>query len=146
MNKKELVNMLINHFCVIYTCTMFATIMFCRMNDPVTTELSVSFLWQAGIFSLCADLPSVVYYSKKELSKKEWWIRTAIHTGLLEIVLMTVGYLLGMYSGVLGFILFFIVIIMVDGIVRLVTFMNDRNTAEKLNGQLRKNRSSHSEK
>lgn len=140
MNRKETLRMLVNHFFIIYTCTMFATILFCSLNDPKTTEIDVSFLGYAGIFSLCADLPTLVYLSDKELTKKGWWIRTAIHTGLLEIVLLTVGYKLGMYSGVLGFVLFFGMIIFVDAIVRLVTYVNDISTAEKINGQLKKRR------
>lgn len=134
--------MLINHFFVIYTCTMFATILFCNLNDPVMRNISVDFLWQAGIFSLCADLPTLVYYSKKELTKKGWWVRTIIHMGLLEIVLLTVGYKLGMYSGIAGFILFFFIVILVNIIVRFISYMNDINTAEKINGQLKKKRSS----
>ncbi|MGN0695162.1 MAG: DUF3021 family protein [Oscillospiraceae bacterium] len=140
MNKKETVRMLINHFFIIYTCTMFAAILFCSLNDPKTTEIEVSFLGYAGIFSLCADLPSLVYLSDKELTKKGWWIRTAVHTVLLEIVLLTVGYKLGMYSGILGFALFFMMVLLIDAIVRIITYINDISTAEKINGQLKKRR------
>ena len=140
MNRKDIIRMLVNHFFIIYTCTMFATILFCSLNEPKTTEINVSFLGYAALFSLCADLPSLVYLSEKELTKKGWWVRTAIHTGLLEIVLLTVGYKLGMYSGILGFVLFFLMIILVDAIVRLVTYINDIGTAEKINGQLKKRR------
>lgn len=140
MNRKELLRMLMNHFFICYTCTMLATILFCNLNTPVTTHLSVNYLWKAAIFSVCADLPSMVYYSKKELSRKQWWLRTAIHTMLVEMVLLTAGHCFGMYSGVGGFILFFFVILAVDMIVRLVSYLNDKNTADEINARLRQER------
>ena len=140
MNRKELLRMLMNHFFICYTCTMLATILFCNLNTPVTTQLSVSYLWKAAIFSVCADLPAVVYFSKRELSRRQWWIRTAIHTVLVEIVLLTAGYSFGMYTGAGGFILFFFVVLAVDLVVRLVSYLNDRNTADEINARLQQER------
>ena len=138
MNRKDLARTLLMHFFVCYTCTMLATLLFCGLNTPATTELPVSYLWKVALFSLCADLPTVIYYSRNELSRKQWWIRTAIHTALVEIVLLTAGYLLGMYSGILGFILFFFVVLGVDLIVRAVSYLNDKNTADEINAQLQR--------
>lgn len=140
MNRKELLRMLMNHFFICYTCTMFATYLFCSLNTPVTTTISINYLWKTALFSICADIPTVVYYSKKELSRKQWWIRTAIHTVLLEVVLLTAGYYSGMYAGWGGFVLFFFVILAVDMVVRFVSYLNDRNTADEINAQLRKER------
>ena len=140
MNRKELMRMLLMDFFVCYTCTMMATILFCGLNTPKVTELPVSYLWKAALFSLCADLPVTVYYSKRELIRRQWWIRTAFHTLLIEIVLLTFGYLLEMYKGVLGFVLFFFVVLIVDLIVRGVTFLNDKNTADEINARLKNER------
>ena len=83
----------------------------------------------------------MVYYSRGELSRRQWWIRTAIHTVLVECVLLAAGYFFGMYKGVLGFVLFFFVILTVDLIVRAVTFLNDKNTADEINARLKQERS-----
>ena len=71
MNRKELMRMLLMDFFVCYTCTMMATILFCGLNTPKVTELPVSYLWKAALFSLCADLPVTVYYSKRELTRRQ---------------------------------------------------------------------------
>lgn len=142
MNRKELMRMLLMHFFICYTCTMMATILFCGLNTPKVVQLPVDYLWRAALFSLFADLPVVVYYSKKELSPRQWWIRTAIHTVLVEIVLLTAGYLFGMYRGVPGFVLFFFSILAVDAIVRLVSYQNDKNTADEINARLKQQRGS----
>lgn len=140
MNRKELLHMLINHFFICYTCTMLMTVVFCHLNTPVTTAVPVSYLWKAALFSICADLPVLVYYSRKELSRKQWWIRTVIHTILVETVLLTAGHFLGMYGGVGGFILFFFVILAVDMIIRFVSYLNDMNTADEINARLQQER------
>lgn len=140
MNRKELLRLLMNHFFICYTCTMLATILFCQFNTPVTTHLPVSYLCKAAIFSVCADIPTVVYYSKKELSRKQWWIRTAIHTVLVELVLLAAGRSFGMYAGAGGFILFSLMILAVDMIVRFISYLNDRNTADEINAHLQQER------
>ena len=141
MNRKGLLRTLMMHFFICYTCTMMATILFCGLNMPRVTELPVSYLWKAALFSICADLPVMVYYSRGELSRRQWWIRTASHTVLVECVLLAAGYFFGMYKGVLGFVLFFFVILTVDLIVRAVTFLNDKNTADEINARLKQERS-----
>ena len=141
MNRKGLLRTLMMHFFICYTCTMMATILFCGLNMPRVTELPVSYLWKAALFSICADLPVMVYYYRGELSRRQWWIRTAIHTVLVECVLLAAGYFFGMYKGVLGFVLFFFVILTVDLIVRAVTFLNDKNTADEINARLKQERS-----
>ncbi len=146
MNRKELLRTLLMHFFICYTCTMMATILFCGLNMPKVTELPVSYLWKAALFSICADLPVMVYYSRRELSRRQWRIRTIIHTVLVECVLLAAGYFFGMYKGVLGFVLFFFAILTVDLIVRAVTFLNDKNTADEINAHLKQERGRRQEK
>ncbi len=140
MNIRELVQMLLMQFFICYTCTMIAAIFFCRLNTPPIERLPVDFLWQAVIFSLCAVLPGVVYLSRERLTRRQLWMRTAAHTVLLEIVLLTAGRIIGMYQGIAGFLLFAVTILVVDLLVRLFTYLGDRTTAVAINQQLEERR------
>ncbi|MCQ4022074.1 MULTISPECIES: DUF3021 family protein [unclassified Ruminococcus] len=139
MNKNEWIRTLILHFFIIYTGTMFATLAIVSSTDP-TTQIPISYLWQAGLFSLAADLTTLVYYSKNELSRKQHWIRTVIHTVLIEIVLMTMGYFIGMYRGFIGGCVMVAVILLVDVFVRFSSYLIDRKTADEINEKLRHRR------
>ena len=140
MQKRELFRMILIQYFMCYTCTMLATVVFTNLQDPPETTVSVRYLWQAAIFSCCAGLPSLLYYSKEGLSRKQWWIRTAIHTVLLEAILMTAGYCIGMYRGTGGAAAFFVTILVVDLLVRLFTYLSDRLTADAINRALRERR------
>lgn len=128
-------------FLTTYTCTIFLTVPFCKLfTQPPVDVVPVDFLWQAGIFSLCALLPGAVYLSKRTLTSRQLFLRTVAHTVLLEIVLMAAGYLIGMYRGWIGAAVFFIIILMVDGVVRLVVYLYDRDIAQTINVVLRRRR------
>ncbi len=140
MNKGNLFRMITSQFFVCYTCTMMATIGFTSLSDPPVTQIDVCYLWQAALFSLCAVLPGLLYYSKEELSRRQYWIRTAIHTVLLEVILMVLGHVLDMYRGILGGICFFLTVLVVDGAVRFFTFLEASSTANAINRALAQRR------
>lgn len=140
MNIRELIRMMVLQFFICYTCTMAATLFFCGFNDPPVTMLEVSYLWQAGIFSVFAVLPGAVYYTRKELNEKQWRQRTVIHTILLVAVLMTAGGLIHMYEGILGAIFFFITVLVIDCLVRGLTYLSDQKVADAINAELQEKR------
>lgn len=140
MNIRELIRMIVLQFFICYTCTMAATLLFCGFNNPPVTMLEISYLWQAGIFSVLAVLPGAVYYTKKELNEKQWRQRTVIHTVLLVAVLMTAGRLIHMYEGILGAIFFFITVLVIDCLVRGLTYLSDQKVAEAINAELQEKR------
>ena len=140
MNKKELLRMILIQYFMCYTLTMLATIVFVSISSPRETTISVSYLWQAAIFSLCAQLPMLLYYSREELSRGQWWLRTVLHTVLLEVILMIAGYQIGMYRRTRGAVLMFLTILIVDLLVRLFTYLSDRSTADAINQKLREQR------
>ncbi len=140
MNIRELIRMMVLQFFICYTCTMAATLFFCGLNDPPVTMLEVSYLWQAGIFSVFAVLPGAVYYTRKELNEKQWRQRTVIHTILLVAVLMTAGRLIHMYEGILGAIFFFITVLVIDCLVRGLTYLSDQKVADAINAELQEKR------
>ncbi len=140
MNKKELFRTVMIQFFICYTLTMLVTVVFAKLNTPDVTEISVNYIWEVAVFSLFAELPSLLYYSKNELSRRQWWVRTVIHTVLIEVVLMTAGYIIGMYKGILGSVAFFFTVLAVDVLVRLFSYLADMTTADTINRKLKERR------
>lgn len=140
MRIRELIRVLLLQFFICYTCTMMATVVFCRLNTPPMDMLEVDYLWHAGIFSILAILPGVVYFDRDGLTKRQLWVRTALHTVLLEAVLLTAGWYIGMYQGIGGFFAFVAAILIVDVLVRLFSYLGDRSMADAINLQLRERR------
>lgn len=140
MNIRELIRVLLLQFFICYTCTMAATFFFCRLNTPPIDRLEVDYLWQAGIFSALAVLPGAVYFDRNGLTKHQMWVRTAIHTVLLEAVLLTAGWVIGMYRGIGGFFAFAAAILIVNALVRLFSYLGDRSVASAINLQLAEKR------
>ena len=140
MRFQQILRLGFTQFFTCYSCTMLASVVFIRLSEPGVTMLPVSYLWQAAIFALCAELPLVAYYSHKELSNRQWWLRTALHTVLLEIVLMIAGWKIGMYAGTGGAIAFFVTILVVDILVRLIGYLGNYGMAQQINSRLRQRR------
>ncbi len=139
MQKGEVLSKLLMLFFVIYSATMFATVVFCLLTNP-QAEFALSYFWETALFALCGDLVGLVYYSKHKLTRKQVRFRTLVHTVLLEVVLMTAGYHIGMYNGWLGAALFFVTVLVVDVFVRLCNYLMDRSTAGQINMRLRQAR------
>ncbi|SFQ08258.1 hypothetical protein SAMN05216343_1239 [Oscillibacter sp. PC13] len=139
MKKQDLIHHLLIQYFVCYAGTMFAVFLLCSATRP-DILLPLRFLRQIALFALAADLPCVLYYSRRELSPREWWIRTAIHAELLETVLLIGGYWMGMYCGFRGGVAFAGVIMVVALFVRFIAFLCDLYTAGAINERLRQKR------
>ncbi|MBQ6888423.1 MAG: DUF3021 family protein [Lachnospiraceae bacterium] len=139
MDLKDFVKFLIRQYFVIYTGSMIATFCFCMAFYP-EDSLPVSYPAWMLLFSLCGTLPGAVFYSKNELTKKQWYIRRVIHVVLLEAVLLVAGNILGMYEGLSGGFWFAITVLAVYVFVNFITFWMDQKTAEELNKKLKERR------
>lgn len=145
MKLRDLIRILVLQFFVCYTCTMMATIFFCKMGEPSVDVLEVDYLWKAAIFSVLAVLPGAVYFDRDGLTRRQLRLRTTVHTVLLEAVLLAAGWYIGMYRGVVGFIAFAVTVLIVDGLVRLFTYLGDRSMTDAINLQLAERRKGRAE-
>ena len=139
MFRREAANF-IKRFVVIYGLTMLATFFICLVFNP---EVQVGVVWYFGrciLFSIVADASSLVYVSGSELSYNQWWGRTILQCVILEVTLMPLGYLWGMWNGALGGVVIFFVILLVNVCVRLVGYGQDRAEADILNQRLQERR------
>ena len=134
MDKHEMTHTMTIQYFVIYTLSMIATILFCHIDQPQIKMISVNYLAQVAVFSFFACLPTLIYYLKKPHSMV---LKNIIHTVLLEIILLTAGYSIGMYHDLLGGCLFFITVLIVDVLVRIFNYLNDRHMAIEINKALK---------
>ena len=133
MNKKELMHTIFVEYFVIYNLSMMCTILFCYFDQPQIKMFPVSYLGQVAVFSLLACLPTIVYCFKLQ----SVIVKDILHTIFLEVILLTAGYEIGMYQDVLGGFFFFVTIIIVDILVRLFNYLNDRHMAIEINKELK---------
>lgn len=126
-------------FIVIYGFTMLATLVFLLLFNRDAALGWQYFLW-CILFSLAADMPTLLFLSNHELSEAEWRQRMFCSTVLTEIILMPLGWQGGMWRGWGGAVLFFLTILAVTFGVRAVSYGLDAHTANLLNEQIRRHR------
>ncbi|MDE6791314.1 MAG: hypothetical protein K2J61_06285 [Clostridia bacterium] len=136
MNIKQLLKTFCFHYVLIYGLTMMASFFWCLASGD--TSVPLEFFWKAMIFSLVADAPLFVFWSKKELTSKQTLIRIIIHGVLLEILLPTAGWFIGMWRGVGGFFVFFATVLIVDASIFGITYLKTSVEAGNINSALRR--------
>jgi len=136
MNLKTIIKMFFLHLAVIYGLSMMVSLVWCACTEP-DGVFHLDFLWKMLLFSLGADLPLFVFYSRKEFSSKQYIIRVIIHACLLEAILLPSGYFIGLWGGVGGFFIFFFVVLLVDAAVMVLTYVNTKTCADKINAAIK---------
>lgn len=136
MEPKKLFGKMILGYPIIYGGSMMATYLFCMIFDRNAT-FTLAYFGYMFLFALAGDLPTLVFCSKRELSKKEWNIRVMLHLILLEAVLLGIAGTLGLYDTLTEGIFFFFLILAVYIMVRGLTFAGDILEVKKINERLR---------
>ena len=65
----------------------------CLFFNPTSELPVVSFFGRIIVFTLLGMATLIVYYSKEELTRKEWWCRTILHFVILEVVYLPLALL-----------------------------------------------------
>lgn len=136
MELRELLKRMINSYFVIYGCSMMGTLLYSLIFMPDEVYNVEYFEWML-VFSLAGDLPALVFYSRKELTKRQWQGRLIIHFALLEAVLLVMAKYLKMYRTFLQGAVFAGIVLLVYILVRAVCFAGDFQTAKDINDKLR---------
>ncbi|MNY24638.1 hypothetical protein D3C86_1583680 [compost metagenome] len=89
------------------------------------------------ICALVGILPSLIFYSPRELPANKFRIRVMIHFAALEAVLLIFGHVTALVQGVLNTTIFAVQIAGIYGFVRLLTFLDDRKSSNKINEKLK---------
>lgn len=102
------------------------------------TSVDVSLLWQIIVVSLATSFLSIVYCSERELSKRAYLIRSAVHYVLVNLVLFLSVYFFDWFKlGKASTIITFVVLVLIVYIlVHISIYFMDNIKAKNLNKML----------
>lgn len=139
MEIKTLINGMVRSFFIITVGIIVSVAVFCSIFSRDAT-FGVSIFWQILLLAVLTTLPSLVFFSSKELSKKGWLVREGIHLVVLISILIYSGYIWGWIAITkpiqIAFYLFLITVVYLA--VKLLAFRNDKKVADQLNVGLKK--------
>ncbi len=101
-------------------------------------SIDASLLWQIIVVSLATSFLSLIFYSRRELSKRVYFIRIAVHYVLVNLVLFLSVYFfdwfkLGKTSTIIVFVL---LVLLVYILVHISIYFIDNIKAKNLNKML----------
>lgn len=128
----------IRRFVMVYGIIMICTFFMCLFFNPTSELPVVSFFGRIIIFTVLAMTSLVVYYSKDELTKKQWWIRTILHTIVLEVVLLPLAHHWEFWYNELDGIIYASFILAGKILWHLIDFGIRAKTAAQINEKIRK--------
>lgn len=136
----------VRRFIMVYGVIMICTFFMCLFFNPTSELPVVSFCGRIIIFTILAMATLVVYYSKDELSKKQWWIRTIIHTIVLEVLLLPLAHHWEFWYNWIDGIIYASFILAGKILWHLIDFGISAKTAAQINEKIRerKKEQSHS--
>ena len=138
MRLEELLKNMLLSFFVITTGVIVSMCVMCLIFDPDATFPVETF----GIILLTAlvcDLPFFIFYSRKELGKKQMLVRTIIHFFVLLAILLFLSQLWNWVdlNNPKEIVVFILLVSAVYAIVRVTTAYHDKKLAIKLNESLK---------
>ena len=126
----------LHRFVVTYGIIMLSTFFMCLLFNPASELPVVSFFGRCILLTLVGMATFVVYDSRTELTFGGWWIRTILHTLLLEAVLLPLAHHWGFWYGPLDAIIYAGFILAAKILWHLIDFGQSIRTARQINEQL----------
>lgn len=90
------------------------------------------------LFGLLGVLPSMITYAKKELSEKQMLFRLILQWLLLELMIVGFAAWQGLLTRPAITISFIVVVLLVDALVHVLMWLNEKRTAQEINQALKK--------
>lgn len=135
MTKKEFAIKLLNMFFIVttlITIVMGVMGLIWERNRLLTYEV----MFSPVIIGFISILPSIVMYSKKELTFRQLVIRKVLHLFLLEIVLIAFSKIMGIWNDVIGLPLV-VSILIVAVLVQVFLWLIGLQRANKITNELK---------
>lgn len=135
----------VRRFLMLYGIIMICTFFMCLLFNPTSELPVVSFFGRIILFTLLGMGTLIVYYSRDELTQKEWWCRTIIHTVILEAVYLPLAHHWQFWYGKLDAVIYASFILAAKILWHLVDYGINARTASEINRQIRKRRKEQAE-
>jgi small-conductance mechanosensitive channel len=98
MSIKDLLQNMIRDFFIICTGILLALIAFCLIFSP-QTMITATGLIKIVVGAAISTLPHLVFWSRRELSKREWQRRRIGHFAILEVTVIIYAHMFGWLAG-----------------------------------------------
>ena len=132
MKGMDFIRQLIRDYFVIFGILIIGSVL---LNPPNT--INRDFILLAMAFAAIGDLPSIVFWSRSELSESSMRSRSIIHFILLMALILIFAGITGIVSGFVQYLIFAVEVIIIYIIVKLVIYQGDRATAKMINEKLK---------
>lgn len=136
MRFSEFVKETIREFLMIFASVVIIITILRQIFAPdIAFDLKSIYILMA--FSFLSALTGIILYAPHGISEKRMRVRIVVHFFTLEILLISLGSLIGAVSSVSGALLFAFQIAVVYAIVRLLSYENDKKEASRINERLK---------
>ena len=136
---KDILRLAVSHFFIITVCVMFvvsaANLLFYK---DFNYSIDGTFPWVMMLTGLLGALPTLLYYFPKEPTRKQFYIRVALHYLLINAVILGEGRLLGWFSTVPQMLIIAAMILAVHGLVWLFSSIAEKTQADNINKALQR--------
>ena len=138
MNGKELLRAMLHGYFLITTGVVFSMYIFCLILAP-DVSFSLSDIGRILLMALASDLPYVLYYSRRELSRKQMLVRQGLHLVALIAVLLFFAHLWEWidFHSIAEVAVFLALVLIIYVVVFAITVYRDNRLAERLNEKLK---------
>lgn len=135
----DLVKRIINTFAYIMTGISFSTAIFITVFIP-KLKFDISLIWEIVAMSAVCALGNMIYYYKRDLTKKQMKLRIIIHYLYINAVVFGGSFLWEWLTPGLipEFLVMLLLVTVVYVIITVVTIRQEVKIAENLNRRLRK--------
>ena len=137
MSFKAFIKKCLMEYFIITTCITVATAILGMGIDP-SAKFGYESYFSPLIFGFISVLPSIVTYSKKELSIKQTIIRKILHFICLLFLLCMFGYFTGLLNGSVEIVSFALAVLIIYVVVNVVNWHLNKKEAVQINNMLKK--------
>lgn len=136
MRLNELVKKAIQNFLLIFALIIMVLTVLRQFYYPDRSFDLTSIYWIMA-FSLISALAGLILNASLSISEKNMRMRLALHFLALETILISLGVMLGIVERVSDALILALEIAVIYTIVRLLSWRNDKKTAEQINEGLK---------
>ena len=136
MSFKAFLKRCLMEYFIMTTCITAAIAILGLSLDPTAT-LGYEAYFSPLIFGLISLVPSLVTYSRKELSFRQALLRKVLHVIILEAMLIAFGFITGILHGIADASFFSLAVFIVYLMVNLISWQIDKKDADDINKTLK---------
>ena len=138
MSGRELFTAMLQAFFMITTGIVVSMYVFCLIINP-NASFALDEIGKILLMAFVSDLPYVLFFSRKELSKKQMLIRQVLHLSALLAVLLYLAHLWNWVNlnSLKEVTIFLVLVLIVYTIIFVATAYRDKKLADKLNDKLK---------